>query len=81
MFSIAEIFPVVSFNFEGTASMVVTPEEYLQFDSIVSCSIILLAIISVNFIHPSRFLRDLDIELWHLYNAKQFFCRNQLYGA
>ncbi|CAK9320122.1 unnamed protein product [Citrullus colocynthis] len=32
--SIAEIFPVVSFNFEGTASMVVTPEEYLQFDSI-----------------------------------------------
>lgn len=25
---------MVSFNFEGTASMVVTPEEYLQFDSI-----------------------------------------------
>ncbi|KAA0025316.1 aspartic proteinase-like protein 2 [Cucumis melo var. makuwa] len=32
--SVAEIFPVLSFNFKGIASMVVTPEEYLQFDSI-----------------------------------------------
>ncbi|XP_023517316.1 aspartic proteinase-like protein 2 [Cucurbita pepo subsp. pepo] len=32
--SVSEVFPVISFNFEGIASMVLKPEEYLQFDSI-----------------------------------------------
>lgn len=69
MFSVSEVFPVISFNFEGIASMVLKPEEYLQFDSIVSCSTILSAHHFEYFCSCTTY-ESLNIELWQSYNAK-----------